>query len=365
MNQLDYLLYILSQSVASIKPKLIVLLKEWHEQFSCEEPKEFKPTEFCRALDLSKNQTQKFCELFNTTSPTQITHTLKQSQVTALNIFSDKYPALLNHTPDPPLILYCRGNIELFDITPVIAVVGSRRATKYGELAVQKIISGLVNQPIIIASGLAYGIDAITHRAALTNSLPTIAVLGSGLASDYIYPRENFQLAQDILNSNGLLVSEYPPNTEARQHQFIARNRIIAGLSVVVIIAEAASKSGALITADFAIDYNRTVMAVPGSILSPTSSGPHQLIQHGAALLQSATELLQELNLESAADNSTRVQLTEQEATVLEYIKHETLAFDQLVITTSLPAHQLQVILSSLILRSIVKEVGSQIYQVV
>lgn len=365
MNQLTFLLYILSRSVGSIKPALIQLLREWHEQFLCEPSSPFQPNQFCRALNLSVEQTQQFCKLFDTLSPAKLSEELTNSQVQSLSLFSDGYPTLLQECPDPPLVLYCRGNLKLLD-NLAVAIVGSRRATKYGELAVQKIVAGLTAQPLVLISGLAYGIDAITHRAALVNNLPTIAVLGSGLADESIYPRENFQLAQNILESGGLLISEYPPSTAARKHQFIARNRIIAGLSQAVVIAEAAPKSGALITADFAMEYNRTVMAIPGSVLSPASTGPHQLISQGAALLQSSTELLQELNLDSTTQTTTQPQLallTESEAGVLEYMQHEALELEELLILTKLPIHTLQAILANLELKQLIKQVSPQVFQ--
>lgn len=363
MTDPNFLLYILSQVISTINPKMVVLLREWYEQFSCEPKASFDSAEFCRTIDLSLEQTQKFSKLFKDRSPAKLVRQLENSQTKPLHLFSAQYPKLLSHITDPPLILYCRGNLKLLEQEATLAIVGSRRATSYGELAVEKIISGLISQPITVISGLAYGIDAIAHRTALEHNLPTIAVLGSSLDNNCIYPRENVQLAEDILNHNGLLVSEYPPQTLARQHQFIARNRIIAGLSQITVIAEAALKSGALITADFAVEYNRTVMALPGSIFSPSSYGPHQLIQQGAALLTASAELLAEFNLQPCQHPTNQNQLTEQETIVLEYIQHEPLEFDKLITLTKLDPNQLQVILSSLTLKSLIVEVGSQIYQ--
>lgn len=366
MNQLTFLLYILSQSVSSVKPELVTLLKEWHEQFLCEPSAPFQLEQFCRALNLSPEQTQQFSELFNTLSPTKLNTELTKNHIQGLSLFDDEYPTLLQQCADPPLVLFCRGNLELLKSDYPVAIVGSRRATKYGELAVQKIIAGLAAQPLVIISGLAYGIDAITHRAALANRLPTIAVLGGGLADESIYPRENFLLAQDILNSGGLLVSEYTPTTTARKYQFIARNRIIAGLSKIVVIAEAAAKSGALITADFGMEYNRTVMAIPGSILSPTSAGSHRLISQGAALLQTSSELLQELDLDFTTQRTTQQQLsllTKPEAGVLEYMQHEALELEELLTLTKLPINTLQAILANLELKKFIKQVSPQVFQ--
>ena len=346
---------------------MVVRLREWHEQFSCDQSGQFSTTIFCRELDLSKEQATKFTTLFYNTDPAKLADTLASYQINAVNLFHPDFPTLLRNIPDPPLVLYYRGNISALENLTTVAIVGSRRATKYGELIVQKIIAGLAQRPIVIVSGLAFGIDAASHKGALQHNLPTIAVLGSSIDNDNIYPRDNFNLAQEILENNGALISEYPPPTEARKYQFVARNRIIAGLAHASIIAEAAKKSGALITADFAMEYNRSVFAIPGSILSPTSYGPHHLISQGAALLQNSAELLEELGLATPDAQSTSNQpltnLTSTEARVLEYMQHEPIELEALIALTNLPITELQATLTALELKQLVKQTSPQIFQ--
>jgi DNA processing protein len=203
------------------------------------------------------------------------------------------YPKLLSKIADPPSQLYYRGNADLM-ATPCFAVVGSRKITSYGTQAINKILSEGIATRFTIVSGLALGVDAAAHQAALDMSADTIAVLGSGINDDCIFPRENFDLAINILESGGLIVSEYPANFEARPGTFPARNRIISGLSRGVLIVEADLKSGSLITARLAGEQGRDVFAVPGSIFSPRSKGPNWLLSTGAKPVTSGGDILED-----------------------------------------------------------------------
>ncbi|HYU64864.1 MAG TPA: DNA-processing protein DprA, partial [Candidatus Paceibacterota bacterium] len=187
------------------------------------------------------------------------------------------YPKLLSQIHQPPKMLYYRGNISLFQ-TPCLAVVGTRKLTPYGQEATRFLVHDLIKASCTIVSGLALGIDAAAHTAALEAGGNTIAVLGSGIDDESIYPRTNFNLAHKILNHNGLIVSEYPEGTKAQHFTFPARNRIISGLSRGVVVIEADRESGALITAQFALEQNRDVFAIPGSIFAPRSIGTNSLI---------------------------------------------------------------------------------------
>jgi DNA processing protein len=200
------------------------------------------------------------------------------------------YPTPLLSLYDPPPILYMKGKWLPQD-EKALAVVGSRKTTNYGQLVTRKLITELVHYGVTIISGLARGIDSHAHEAALQANGRTIAVLAGGCAR--IYPRENHRLAQRI-SENGALISEYPPETDVRAGQFPARNRIISGLSKGVIIVEAGRKSGALITADQALDQGRDVFAVPGPITSPNSQGTNELIKQGAKMVTSIDDILEE-----------------------------------------------------------------------
>ncbi len=198
------------------------------------------------------------------------------------------YPKLLKHIPDPPEVLYCRGNIALLK-TECFAVVGTRSMTPYGREATQQIVPGLARH-FTIVSGLALGIDAVAHHATLDCGGKTIAVLGSGI--NLITPETNLRLGQDILKNDGLIISEHPGKKPAGKRSFPERNRIISGLSKGVLVVEADEKSGSLITARLAGEQDRDVFAVPGNIFSSKSMGPHKLIRTGAKLVASSHDIL-------------------------------------------------------------------------
>lgn len=210
-------------------------------------------------------------------------------------ILPDDFPSSLNEIPEPPEELYLRGNLPDPTQYYYLAVVGSRKYTAYGREATERIISGLAGYPICIVSGLAVGIDGIAHRAALDAKLPTVAVPGSGLDPSVIYPRAHANLAREIVKNGGALLSEYEPKLRAAPWTFPQRNRIMAGLAQGVLIIEAEEQSGTLITARLALDYNKNVFVVPGSIFSATSKGTNKLIKQGATPVMSATDLLEEI----------------------------------------------------------------------
>ncbi len=214
---------------------------------------------------------------------------LAESVVTLADI---EYPPLLREIIDPPLALHVRGRRELLQKTAV-AVVGSRRASPYALNATRHIVAPLARDAkFVIVSGLAYGIDAAAHECALDSGGTTIAVLGTGI--DVVYPRSHKRLFQR-LERDGLIVSEFPPGTPPFASNFPMRNRIISGLSLAVVIVEATSRSGSLITARMAAEQGREVLAVPGSIFSAGSEGTHRLIQYGAKLVHDANDVIDEI----------------------------------------------------------------------
>lgn len=222
---------------------------------------------------------------------------LRKNSIEVISYDSDEYPKILKEISAPPPILYYRGNIALPTHTNILSVVGTRRATHYGKAVVQKIISGLNETNMVIVSGMAFGIDAEAHMAAIKNGLKTIAVLGSGLDDANIYPQTHLPLSREILKHGGLLLSEHPPGTHARAEFFPRRNRIVSGLSRGTVIVEAKEPSGALITAMFALEQNREVFSVPGSIFAETSAGCHKILSMGARITTSAEDILTELNI--------------------------------------------------------------------
>jgi DNA protecting protein DprA len=217
--------------------------------------------------------------------------------VKIVSLFDDIYPELLRESYDPPLILYCKGNLNLLRNQKKIALVGSRRPQRYSMEATEKIFKDLINnnnEEFVIVSGLAAGIDGLSHKLAITYELPTIAVLGFGF--NYMYPTENKALYEEICKY-GLVISEYPPYTSINKWQFVARNRIISGLCKVVVVIEAKKKSGSLITAELALSENREVFIVGGQSFDNAYYGSNQLIQEGAKLLLHVEEMLEEYKI--------------------------------------------------------------------
>ncbi|KRN21103.1 DNA-processing protein DprA [Lacticaseibacillus camelliae] len=204
--------------------------------------------------------------------------------------FDPTYPERLAESNQPPLVLFYRGRIDLLD-NMTLAVVGARRATSYTETALRRL--GETLPPLVILSGLAAGADGMAHRFALSKGWPTVAVIATGL--DVTYPPVHHQL-QQLIAENGLVLSEYPPGTQPQKFQFVARNRIIAGLAHGVLVTEAAAHSGSLITANYALQNNREVLALPNRIDAPTGEGSNLLIQAGAKLVTTGQDIADELH---------------------------------------------------------------------
>ncbi len=290
---------------------------------------------------------------------------MKQKQYTKENItYITNLPKLLNELPDKPKGIYVCGNstlLERSDLT-YICIVGSRRHTTYGYDACKELISSLKGYPVVIVSGLALGIDTIVHRMALEYGIPCIAVPGSGLDPDIIYPKSNQNLAEEILLKGGLLLSEYEPNFRASPWSFPMRNRIMAGLSHAVLIIEGEQDSGTLITARLALEYNRDVLAVPGSIFSVTSSGPLSLIKSGASPISTKEDLYEALNFQTNLELKDEAYIHEQykrcsseELEILNLLT-EPLAKDDLLLHSKMMRSKLDVVLSMLELRGLICE---------
>ncbi|OGM98519.1 MAG: DNA protecting protein DprA [Candidatus Yanofskybacteria bacterium RIFCSPLOWO2_01_FULL_41_34] len=276
------------------------------------------------------------------------------------------YPKLLAQISDPPKILYSRGNISLLN-SSCFAVVGTRKLTNYGKETAQQIVRGLANDGFTIVSGLALGIDAVVHQTTLDCGGKTIAVLGGGIGDKNIGPKTNFHLAQDILKNDGLLVSEYSDKDEIFALNFAIRDRIISGLSRGVLVIEADEKSGALITAKCALDQNRDVFAVPGSILSPKSAGPNFLIQSGAKLVMNAHDIINEyhenLQLFSEEKKNILIKNPTEEKIIDLLDEHGILFVDDIIRRSGMETSAISVSLSMLEIRGIIKNMGNGKYR--
>ena len=269
-----------------------------------------------------------------------------------------EFPALLREIPDAPKQLYVRGELPNFDLV-WLAVVGSRATTSYGKQVVEHLIDGLRGLSVVIVSGLAYGIDALAHKAALKAGLPTVSVPGSGLNWDVLYPKANIALAREIVQAGGALLSEFEPHMRAANYTFPQRNRIMAGLCRATLMVEAKEKSGSLITARLTTEYNRDLLVVPGSIFSRESAGTHQFLKLGATPITSIDDLKSALGLASARpEASMRNDLSENEARIIELIRSP-ISRDELIRTLDLSISEANILLSTMEIKGlIVEELG-------
>lgn len=268
-----------------------------------------------------------------------------------------EFPPLLSEIPQIPKKLFCAGSLPPAE-NKLLCIVGSRKYTQYGKAVTETLIRELAGCPISIVSGLALGIDSIAHHSALTNRLHTIAVPGSGLGKEALYPRSHIGLAEEIVRAGGLLLSEFENNFHATNWTFPQRNRIMAGMSDAVLVIEAEIKSGTLITSRLATDYNREVMTVPGSIFSSQSSGPHMLIRLGSTPITSGKDILQALGIQTEGSQETKKDysdVTPEERRIIELLQ-EPKERDELIRNCGLPTHEINTILTVMEIKGIIVE---------
>lgn len=291
-------------------------------------------------------------------SPQDAWQELEKRQIAFSLLGEDNYPSLLKEIAFPPRGIYYQGN--LFPEMIPLAVVGTRKVSDYGRIVTEKIVKELIPYNILIVSGLAYGVDTIAHYTAVKNGGKTIAVLGSGL--DHISPASNLRLAQKIIHQ-GALVSEYPLGTISYPSYFPWRNRIISGLSRGTLVIEAPKKSGALITARFALEQNREVFAIPGSIFNSNSEGTNKLIQQGAKLVSLVQDILEEFNIPLKPPSSFHPSLEEEENKIYHCFSPATpLTIDKIAEKLKLPPAEILAKLSILELKGLVKSIAGGRY---
>jgi DNA processing protein len=295
-------------------------------------------------------------------SPDDEMHKLERLHVQILTCNDEKYPKRLKEIYDYPPVIYVKGSL-LPEDEWCLAVVGTRRATVYGKQITEEMVADLAQNKITIVSGLAKGIDTVAHHTALEAGGRTVAVFASGL--DIIYPAENQKLVKDILQ-HGAIISEYPLGMKPRAENFPRRNRILSGLSLGVLVTEADEDSGAMITARDALEQNREVFAIPGSILSPSSRGTNRLIQVGEAkLVRTYTDILEELNLTTVARQMEMRELlpeTETESLLINQLSAEPSHIDEVCRKSGLSAATVSSTLAMMELKGLVKQVGTMNY---
>ncbi len=291
-------------------------------------------------------------------NPDELLAELDQHNISAVHIKNKDYPSTLKQIYDPPSVLYYKGKLNQ-DQT-ILAVVGTRKISNYGIQVVKDIIPQLVGQHITTISGLALGVDALVHQTTIEAGGQTIAVLGGGLDEQNLYPSANRHLANKILAADGVIISEYPPGTLPLKQHFPKRNRLISGWARGVLIIEGNIDSGSLITARSALEQNREVMAIPGSIYAAGSAGPNSLIKLGAAMVSEVEDILNCLNLQlinQSQSSPAFIPDDKEEAKILKIMTREPVELDELIRQSKLPAATVTSKLSVLEIQGLVKNV--------
>jgi DNA processing protein len=318
-------------------------------------PAELRKAGLDEAISRNINQTRPKIDL-----DTEM-HRLEALDIRLINWHDSSYPSRLKEIHDRPALLFIKGEIKTEDEW-CVSIVGTRQPTIYGRQVAEEMAAGLARNHITVVSGLAKGIDAISHKAALSAGGRTLAVVGGGI--DNVYPVENIDLARQI-GERGALISEYPLGTRPRPENFPRRNRILSGLCLGVLVIEAAESSGALITAQLALEQNREVFAIPGSILSSASRGTNKLIQEGAKCVICVSDILEELNLTAVSyqiEMKEVIPASDTEALLLKHLGAEPLHIDEICQASRLPAHTVSGTLAMMELKGMVKQVGAMHY---
>lgn len=284
-----------------------------------------------------------------------------KENIKIITIQDKNYPDPLREIKSPPFVLFYQGSLEKEGAR--LGIVGTRKMTAYGKQAAYEISKSLVLHGVTLISGLALGIDTIAHRTAVEAGGKTIAVLGSGLSQKSFYPKENYNLAQKIISSGGAVISEYPPNSAARSYNFPLRNRIISGLSDGVLIVESQEKGGSLITAKYALEQNKKLFALPGSIYSKNSSGTNTLIKNSRAILiTEAGDILRKMEIRQKNIAKEKMDCSEEEKILLGYISKEPIHIDKLVKLSGLPPRIATSALALLEIKGIIINLGNMNY---
>lgn len=294
--------------------------------------------------------------------PINLENDLMKLNIGYITLADDHYPILLKEIYSPPPVLYIKGAIPRNNHLS-LSVVGTRKTSVYGRHITPELVKPVVENGLIIVSGLALGIDTISHQSCIDAGGQTMAVLGCGL--DRIYPSSNHKLAEKIIATGGCIISEYPPGTEPFKQHFPARNRIIAGLSKATLIIEGDEKSGSMITAKFAVEYNRDVLGVPGNITNNSSSGTNKLIKNGAFLISDYQDILEHYHLPNDIKNDNHIDdstLTADEELLLKTLTVEPLHIDEIIQACKLNTSITNATLILLEMNGYIKNLGDDKY---
>ena len=320
-------------------------------------------TELSEIEGLNIKKTEYFLDIRNKLNLDEVFERVEKRDINILTYDDERYPQLLKEIDNPPAVLYYKGDLFSCNLNKTLAVVGSRRASFNGKESLKKIIDGFCGTDICIVSGLATGIDTVSHQLALENNLKTIGVIASGF--DFVYPTSNKNLYEKIIDGNGAIVTEYYPTFEPLKFRFPQRNRIVSGLSYGTLVVEAAIKSGALITANITLDQGRELMCIPGLITNPNTEGIYKLLKTGAAMVTESDDVLNALGWEIINENKNFDEsddLTIDEKKILYTINIEPKNFDEIQNETKLSTDDLLVLLTTLELKGKLKQVVGDRY---
>lgn len=315
-----------------------------------------------------KRSIDNFIEERKKINPEESIEYIREKNITYIYQEDERYPELLKHIDNPPIGFFVLGELNVCKMNRTLAIVGSRRASENGKNTLKTIISDFADSDICIVSGLAEGIDTVAHKTALENNIKTIAVIGGGF--EKIYPKSNVQLFNKIIeDGNGAVISEYWMNEDALSWHFPVRNRIVSGLSKGVLVAEAAIKSGAMITANLALEQGRELMCMPGLISNPNTQGIYKLLKTGASMVTCSQDILDTMGWQIETKKTNKIQkgqnFTNEEKSIIESIEIDSLTIDEITIKTNLNINDLMVILTKLELEGIVTKTNSDRYTLV
>jgi len=317
-----------------------------------------------RLAGIHENIAKEFIEFRKSINPSALIELVQSNNLTVLSIFDADYPALLKEIFDPPTLLYIKGEFPDLTNQKLLGIVGSRKASAYGQQAAKHLTREIAKAGIITVSGLAFGIDEIAHRATIEAGGSTIAVLGFGILHESTTREQRIE--KHILENGGCLISEFPLMMHGQKQNFPVRNRIISGISHGTLVIEAAIKSGSLITARSAMNQNREVFAVPGQINSPTSTGTNELIKTGAHVVTKIEDILEPLEVDRVQANSIKKIIpkgdTPEENKILSILSKQPLHIDSITRQSNFPSHTVASVISILELKGCLENVGGERY---
>lgn len=313
---------------------------------------------------LSAQRVKTFLRERDKIDPDRALYGVEKRGINYLTLEDDKYPKLLKQIPDPPAVLYYKGEIFDCNLDKTLAVVGSRKSSYHAKEAVGKVLGELAGTDICIVSGLAAGIDTSAHNHAMDNNLKTIGVIASGF--DFIYPTSNKPLYDRIENGGGAIITEYYPSFQPLKFRFPQRNRIVSGMSYGTLVAEASLRSGALITANLCLEQGRELMCIPGLISNPNTEGIYKLLKNGATLVTQAQDILEALNWEIKPAEQLSLNLSgldETEMKIYDALEVEEKGADELMALTGIDIDDLLINLTTMELKGIIKQVTGDRYK--